>query len=231
MTASYSLTDLDPSIVVEPPQSADCAVIWLHGLGADGHDFVGILPQLNLPADHRIRFVFPHAPVQPVTVNGGMAMRSWYDIYSMSIADKMDLHSIQLSSQVLNDLIDEQIGQGIAEQNIVIAGFSQGGLIALNTALSCTKSLAGVMALSTYYPAACLEAITRPINRDIPVFMAHGRFDQVVPYSVAEASRQRLTDAGCQLEWHSYPMEHQVCMEEIEAIAGWLTDKLKVSDG
>lgn len=225
MPAEYVLSDLDPSIVIEPPTAAESAVIWLHGLGADGQDFVGILPQLNLPENHTIRFVFPHAPVQPVTVNGGMSMRSWYDIYSMSIAEKMDLHSIQLSSNVLKELINEQLELGIPADKIVIAGFSQGGLIALNTALSLDKTLAGVMALSTYYPKACLAALDSP-NIKTPILMVHGEFDPVVPFSVAQASQQRLSQIGACLEWHSYPMEHQVCMPEIELISKWLQSRL-----
>lgn len=225
MPVEYALSDLDPSIVIEPPKPANAAVIWLHGLGADGHDFVGILPQLNLPADHSIRFVFPHAPVQSVTVNGGMSMRSWYDIYSMSIAEKMDLHSIELSSNVLKELIDEQLKLGITADKIVIAGFSQGGLIALNTALSLDLTLAGVMALSTYYPKACLETLASP-NTGTPILMVHGEYDPVVPFSVAQNSQQRLTQTGANIEWHSYPMEHQVCMPEIELVSKWLQSRL-----
>ena len=225
MPVEYVLSDLDPSIVIEPPKPANAAVIWLHGLGADGHDFVGILPQLDLPADHSIRFVFPHAPVQPVTVNGGMSMRSWYDIYSMSIAEKMDLHAIELSSNVLKELINEQLELGIPADKIVIAGFSQGGLIALNTVLSVDLTLAGVMALSTYYPQACLESLEAP-NTGTPILMVHGEYDPVVPFSVAQASQQRLSQIGACLEWHSYPMEHQVCMPEIELISKWLQSRL-----
>jgi len=225
MKPEYQLADLDPSIIVEPEQAADSAVIWLHGLGADGHDFVGILPQLNLPEKHKVRFVFPNAPVQPVTVNGGMAMRSWYDIYSMTIAEKMDLHSIALSSRVLRELIEQQLAQGIAAEKIVIAGFSQGGLVALNTALSSEYSLAGVMALSTYYPSACLDTLAEP-NHSINTFMVHGTHDPVIPYSVAETSYHRLLDLGCTIEWHTYPMEHQVCMQEIEDISNWLKARL-----
>lgn len=221
----YSLSDLDPSIVIEPAETAQAAVIWLHGLGADGNDFAGIIPQLNLPENHAIRFVFPHAPQQPVTVNGGMIMRSWYDIYAMDIAERMDLESIELSSQVVNELIDEQVNAGIAPEKIVLAGFSQGGLVVLNTALKTELALAGVLALSTYYPKACFESIATP-NTRIPIMMLHGTFDPVVPLSVAEASCQRLLAASCQLEWQTYPMEHQVCMQEIEDISRWLCKTL-----
>lgn len=225
MTDRYQLTDLDASIVIEPTSPAQAAVIWLHGLGADGNDFVGLLPQLNLPDNHAIRFIFPHAPVQPVTVNGGMAMRSWYDIYSMSIADKMDLTSIAMSSAVVKELIEEQIKSGIAVGKIVLAGFSQGGLVVLNTALSEDYSLAGVMALSTYYPKACMDSLSS-INIKTPILMIHGQYDPVVPFAVAQTSREGLEKLGCKLEWHDYPMEHQLCMPEIETISAWLEERL-----
>lgn len=221
MTDSYQLKDLDASIVVEPTSPANSAVIWLHGLGADGHDFVGLLPQLNLPENHAIRFIFPHAPIQPVTVNGGMTMRSWYDIYSMSIADKMDLSSIAMSSSVVKELIEEQIASGIDVNKIVLAGFSQGGLIVLNTALKENYVLAGVMALSTYYPKACMESLS-VLNTQTPILMMHGEYDPVVPINVAQASREGLKKAGCEVEWHEYPMEHQLCMPEIVTISAWL---------
>ena len=218
MTTKYQLSDLDKSIVIEPSTPAQAAVIWLHGLGADGNDFVGLVPQLGLPVTQAVRFVFPNAPVQPVSVNAGMNMRSWYDIYSMNIADKMDLASIALSSQVLEELIQEQIDSGIATKNIVIAGFSQGGLVAINTALNTQHPLAGVMALSTYYPKACIQSLNQEINTSVPILMAHGQTDPVVPFTVAQASKQNLQSLGCDVEWHEYAMEHQVCMPEIEMI-------------
>ena len=226
MNSTYTLADLEPSIIVEPPQAAKAAVIWLHGLGADGHDFAGLLPQLGLPNNHAIRFIFPNAPVQAVTVNGGMQMRSWYDIYSMSIAEKMDLHSIEQSSLVLEELVQEQVDNGISADKIVIAGFSQGGLIALNMALTSDYTLAGVLALSTYYPQACIDSLERPAKCGSPIFMAHGEYDPVVPFAVAQSSVDRLKLLGCEVEWHSYPMEHQVCMPEVEAISEWLKKQL-----
>lgn len=227
MTSKYTLTDLDPSIIVEPPHTAEMAVIWLHGLGADGNDFVGILPELDLPENHAVRFIFPNAPVQPVTVNGGMVMRSWYDIYSMTIAEKMDLDSISLSTAVLEALIQQQLDAGIKAENIVIAGFSQGGLIALNAALKGKFDIAGVMALSTYYPQACLDAL-QSVNNKTPVYMAHGTHDQVIPFAVAEATLTRLETLNCQVEFHAYPMEHSVCMEEVETISSWLKQCLNL---
>lgn len=228
MKTTYTLADLDPSIVVEPTTQATSAVIWLHGLAADGHDFVDVLPALALPEDHSVRFVFPHAPVQSVTVNGGMEMRSWYDIYSMTIAEKMDLEAIAMSSDVLQALIQEQVDQGVATERIVIAGFSQGGLIALNTALVVDYNLAGVMALSTYYPQGCVDALEKPVKSRPSVFMAHGEFDPVVPFAVAERSREHLVALDCQVDWHRFPMEHQLCMPEIEAISSWLKTRLAI---
>ena len=232
MSPRYTLEDLDPSIIVEPPQEAKKAVIWLHGLGADGHDFVGILPQLNLPKSHSVRFVFPHAPIQPVTINGGMTMRSWYDIYSMTIAEKMDLESIALSTSVLEALIQQQIDSGIKEEDIVIAGFSQGGLIALNTAAKGRFNLAGVMALSTYYPMVCFEQLKQDgmvPQPNLSVYLAHGHYDPVIPYSVAETTLSNLKQIGFDVAFHDYPMEHQVCMEEIETISHWLLRKFNLN--
>ncbi|MDX1351380.1 MAG: alpha/beta hydrolase-fold protein [Thiomicrorhabdus sp.] len=225
MTTRYTLADLDPSIIVEPTTPANAAVIWLHGLGADGHDFEGILPQLNLPKEHGIRFIFPHAPVQPVTVNGGMSMRSWYDIYSMTIAQKVDVDGINQSSELVNALIEQQVAQGIPANKIVLAGFSQGGLVVLHTALHSPQMLAGVMALSTYYPSVCQQESVSNLNI-MPIYMAHGSFDQVIPLTLAEKSKDFLQHLGLQVEWHTYPMEHSVCMAEIEHIANWLKARL-----
>lgn len=225
MNPNYTLKDLDHSIVVEPKVEARAAVIWLHGLGADGHDFEGILPQLGLPNDHAIRFVFPHAPVQPVTVNGGMAMRSWYDILSMNIADRVDVLGLEKSSAVLMELIEEQVTQGIPANKIVLAGFSQGGLVALHTALNFSETVAGVLALSTYYPEPCFEEASVN-NQALPILMAHGTYDQVIGLKVAEDSKRFLERKGFTVEWQTYPMEHQVCMPEIECISTWLQAKL-----
>ncbi|WP_040727677.1 alpha/beta hydrolase [Thiomicrorhabdus sp. Kp2] len=221
-----TLADLDPCIIVEPSVPASSAVIWLHGLGADGHDFEGILPQLNLPKNHAIRFVFPHAPVQPVTVNGGMAMRSWYDIYSMTIAERVDIEGINQSSGVVKALIEQQVAQGIAADKIVLAGFSQGGLVVLHAALHSKQPIAGVIALSTYYPSVCWQEAMFQKNSAMPIFMAHGNFDPVIPLSVAQKSKAFLESLNLQVEWHTYPMEHSVCMPEIEHISSWLTAQL-----
>ncbi len=225
MKPSYTLADLDESIVVEPQEKATSVVIWLHGLGADGHDFEGILPQLQLPENHTIRFIFPHAPVQPVTINGGMTMRSWYDIVSMEIADRVDINGVEQSVAVINESIDQQKQLGIEVKNILLAGFSQGGLIALNAGLNCSESLAGILALSTYYPEPCFK---ESINRSAicPIFMAHGNYDQVIPITVAQDSKNFLESKGIEIEWRTYPMEHSVCMQEIEDIADWIKARL-----
>lgn len=225
MNPSYTLADLDESIVVEPQSQATSVVIWLHGLGADGHDFEGILPQLELPDNHSIRFIFPHAPVQPVTINGGMKMRSWYDIMSMDIADRVDINGVEQSVAVINEMIAQQKQLGIEAKNILLAGFSQGGLIALHTGLNYSESLAGILALSTYYPEPCFnESTTNPTNATI--FMAHGSYDQVISLTVAQDSKAFLESKGIEIEWHTYPMEHSVCMQEIEHIAAWIKTRL-----
>lgn len=225
MKKTYSLADLDDPIVIEPSVSARSAVIWLHGLGADGHDFEGILPQLDLPIHHAIRFVFPHAPVQAVTVNGGMNMRSWYDIYSMTIAEKIDIEGINQSAGIVTELIEQQINSGISPSNIVLAGFSQGGLVVLHAALHSKYVLAGVLALSTYYPAECYQPLGKS-QQQTPIFMAHGTYDQVIPLNVAEKSHGFLQSIDCDIQWHTYSMEHSVCSAEIDAIASWLRLRL-----
>lgn len=225
MNPSYTLADLDESIVVEPQSQATSVVIWLHGLGADGHDFEGILPQLELPDNHSIRFIFPHAPVQPVTINDGMKMRSWYDIMSMDIADRVDINGVEQSVAVINEMIAQQKQLGIEAKNILLAGFSQGCLIALHTGLNYSESLAGILALSTYYPEPCFnESTTNPANANI--FMAHGSYDQVISLTVAQDSKAFLESKGIEIEWHTYPMEHSVCMQEIEHIAAWIKTRL-----
>ncbi len=215
-------TKQDSPIIIEPKGDVTSAVIWLHGLGADGNDFAGLVPQLNLPEQHGIRFVFPHAPVQPVTINGGMEMRSWYDIRSTDFMNDVDAAGIRVSCYQIYDLIQGQLDQGILAHKIVLAGFSQGGLIALHAGLSFSHSLAGIMALSTYCPLP--QQFHQ--HRDVPIFMGHGKFDNVIPFSVAQASCSALQKRGYPIQWHSYPMEHQVCAQEIEDIVNWLKSVL-----
>lgn len=197
------------------------SVIWLHGLGADGHDFEPIVPELGLPEDLPLRFVFPHAPVRPVTINGGMAMRAWYDIVSLDAEGRADSQGVHESTAILETLIARENERGIKADKIVIAGFSMGGAIAINTALHTKHSLAGLMALSTYLPLPN-EVEGSAADRNLPIFMAHGSFDPMLPMQWGRASAERLEDAGFTIEWHDYPMAHAVCPEEIRDIRQWL---------
>jgi phospholipase/carboxylesterase len=198
-----------------PPQAA---VLWLHGLGADGHDFEPIVPELRLAKP--VRFVFPHAPQQPVTINGGMRMRAWYDIFQFG-GGREDDKGIRASQKLLEKLIE---AQPVPPEKIVLAGFSQGGAIALQTALRYPKRLAGVMALSTYLPiAATLAGERSEANAQIPVFMAHGQYDDIIPVQRAQQSRAALEKLNYGIEWHDYPMPHSVCGEEVRDIAAWLS--------
>ena len=197
------------------------AVLWLHGLGADGHDFEPIVPELGLSVP--VRFVFPHAPVRPVTINGGMAMRAWYDILGFDRRAREDAAGIRASAAAVTELVDREIERGMSSDRIVLAGFSQGGAVALHTALREPRPLAGVLALSTYLPlAATLASERSAANARLPLFMAHGTDDGVLPLQLAETSRAALEALGYAVEWHAYPMAHSVCLEEVGAIGAWL---------
>jgi phospholipase/carboxylesterase len=194
------------------------AVIWLHGLGADGHDFEPIVPELELGAP--VRFVFPHAPVRPVTINQGMRMRAWYDIFQLG-GGAEDEAGIRASQKLLEDMIAAEKRRGMAK--IVLAGFSQGGAIVLQTALRYPERLAGVLALSTYLPLhATLEAERSAESKDVPIFMAHGQYDDLIPVSRADQSRQALERLGYKVQWKTYPMPHSVCPQEIADIGAFL---------
>jgi phospholipase/carboxylesterase len=209
------------TIELETGPDPEAAVIWLHGLGADGHDFEPIVPELEVAPP--LRYVFPHAPVRPVTVNSGMRMRAWYDIVQLGGGPE-DEAGIRASQSILESLIAKEIERGIAPGKIVLAGFSQGGAIVLQTGLRYPQRLAGILALSTYLPiASTLEAERAEANRDLPIFMAHGTFDDVIPLHRAQASRKRLEALGYAVEWHEYPMPHSVCPPEIGEIAAFLT--------
>ena len=217
------MTQLLQTIEVETGKQPDAAVIWLHGLGADGRDFEPVVPELRLPQRLSLRFVFPHAPIRPVTLNQGMRMRAWYDILQLG-GGREDDPGIRASQKSLEDLIAREGSRGIAPGRVVLAGFSQGGAIALQTALRYGERLAGTLALSTYLPlAATLAAERSAANRDAPIFMAHGSQDPMIPVDRARASREALTQLGYAVEWHEYPMQHSVCLEEISDIAAWLT--------
>jgi phospholipase/carboxylesterase len=197
------------------------AVIWLHGLGADGHDFEPIVPELGLAMP--VRFVFPHAPIRPVTINSGMRMRAWYDILQLGGGPE-DEAGVRASQRLLASLISRETDRGIAPGKIVLAGFSQGGAIALQTALRHPQRLAGILALSTYLPLAkTLEKEASAANSDLPIFMAHGRSDDIIPLERAQAARKHLEALGYPVEWHEYPMAHSVCAPEIGEIAAFLT--------
>ncbi len=213
------MPELD-TIQLETGNNPDAAVIWLHGLGADGHDFAGIVPQLQIPDEISIRFIFPHAPSIPITLNQGMAMPGWYDLTSLNIDNQEDVAGIIKSSEALATICQNQEALGIAADRIILAGFSQGGAIALHCGLNYAKPLAGIMALSTYLPHCC--ELQQAANQDIDIFMAHGLQDDVIEPRFAATSRQRLETAGYSVKWHEYPMQHNVCPEEIQAIRNWL---------
>jgi len=211
------------SVVLAPAAAATATVIWLHGLGADGHDFVPIVPELRLPPRPGVRFVFPHAPARPVTINNGMHMRAWYDIKVLSAGGPEDEAGIRESAALLAQYIQRERKTGVAAGRIVVAGFSQGGAIALHAALRHPERLAGVMALSSYLPLrASLVAEAAAANRDLPILMCHGRFDPVLPMQLGAASRDLLRAEGYAVEWKEYPMQHQVCLEEVQDIANFL---------
>jgi phospholipase/carboxylesterase len=215
------------TIEIETRADPALSVIWLHGLGADAHDFEPVVPELRLPAEPGWRFVFPHAPKRAVTINDGMVMRAWYDILSFDRGGPADEAGIRASGRLLDALIARERSRGMGEGRVVVAGFSQGGAIALHAGLRSGERLAGIMALSTYLPLQQTfetEVVGNPdaANADVPVFMAHGRFDPVLPYEMGKESAARLREAGYRVEWHEYPMAHSVCAEEIGAIRSWL---------
>ena len=217
------MAGLPETIEIETARSPDCAVIWLHGLGADGHDFEPIVPELQLPPQLRVRFVFPHAPVRPVTLNMGMPMRAWYDILQLG-GGAEDAAGIRASQALLEGLVGRELGRGVPAQRIVLAGFSQGGAIALQTGLRYGERLGGIMALSTYLPLAGTQQAERSAaGRDLPVFMAHGMLDPMIAMARARESRAALLALGYAVEWREYAMPHSVCAEEIADIAAWLS--------
>ena len=214
------MSDLLEAIEIETGPSPRAAIIWLHGLGADGHDFEPIVPELEMPPVPAARLVFPHAPVQPVTINGGARMRAWYDVTNDG---RQDATGIRASQARVEALIARERSRGIAPGAIVLAGFSQGGAIALHTGLRHPERLAGILALSTYLPLPdTLEKEASQANRDVPIFMAHGTQDPLIPLSWAARSRDLLLSLGYAVEWHEYPMPHSVCSEEIADVGRWL---------
>src|SRR5262245_44493963 len=224
----YTTHESEENVLLEPAATADAAVIWLHGLGADGYDFVPIVEELRLPATMAVRFIFPHARPRPVTINNGFVMRAWYDITGLGADRKEDETGIRESADVVRGYIEKENASGIRSERIVIAGFSQGGAIAFQAALRHPQRLAGVMALSTYLPLRdSLAAEGTAANKDAPILMCHGVRDPMVSMTLGQASRDALQSLGYKVEWKTYPMEHSVCMEEVLDISKWLQARLE----
>lgn len=222
------MTAILPHITLDSGKNPQHSIIWLHGLGADGQDFVPIAGELSLPV--AIRYIFPHAPQRPVTINGGFVMRAWYDIAGSTINAQQDEAGIRASQAAVEALIAQEVARGIAPGNIFLAGFSQGGAIVLHTALRQATPLGGVLALSTYLPLAetiPLEALA--ITQHTPIFIGHGRNDTVVPYALGATSRDILLESGYAVTWHEYNMPHSVCDAELRDIEAWLTKQLNKS--
>ena len=221
------MTSLLPRIELESAPQPTAAVIWLHGLGADGHDFASLVPELDLAGCPPIRFMFPHAPSMPVTVNGGYVMPAWYDILGPNLVSQQDAAGIQASERAIVALIAHEVARGIPAERIVLAGFSQGCAMALHTGLRLPQRLAGIMALSGYLPLADrITAERHPANAQTPVFMAHGTQDPVVAIARGEASRDALAALGQPVAWHSYPMPHSLHPQEIFDISAFLAQVL-----
>jgi len=210
-------------IEIEPKQTAVASVIWLHGLGASGHDFEPVVPELQLPADLPVRFVFPHAPNIPVTVNGGMVMPAWYDILAMDIDRKVDESGVLASADAVDALIERELARGIPSSRIIIAGFSQGGAVAYQCALRHPKPLAGLLTLSTYM---AMPVSPSNANAQLPVMVCHGSRDPVVPEQLGQRAVASLKAMGLNPEYRSYPMEHMVCLEQIRDIGEWIRERL-----
>lgn len=215
--------DLPECVVTETGPDPERTVIWLHGLGADGHDFAPIVAQLDSARSRAVRFVFPHAPIRPVTVNGGMRMRAWYDIRGFEIARDQDHDGVADSIAIVEGLIRRERDRGLPSSAIVLAGFSQGGAIALRAGLARSEPLGGIVALSCYLlDADGLEGWLTSAGRRTPVFMAHGRFDPIVPLALGRHAAERMAQAGVAVEWSEWPMQHAVCPDEIAALDRWL---------
>lgn len=219
------MTSILPHIVLDRGKAPKHSIIWLHGLGADGEDFVDVAEMMHLPVD--MRYIFPHAPKNPVTINGGFVMRSWYDIADTDIAAKQDAAGIHASQKEIEKFIAQEVARGVSAENIYLAGFSQGGAVALHTGLRHPGRLGGILALSTYLPLAdTLSQEASLSSLKTPIFFAHGLHDPVVPYSLGKMSADKLQQHGFQVDWHEYAMPHSVNAEEIGDIGRWLTKRL-----
>lgn len=214
-------------IIKQTGDNPKLVIIWMHGLGADGNDFAPVVPQFNI-SDFPIKFVFPHAPKIPVTINGGMVMRAWYDILAMDINSRADVPGVLKSEKLIHELIDEQLAAGFKHNQIVLAGFSQGAAMSLHTSTNLNEKIAGIIALSGYLPTAkLLQEKPNENNKTTPIFMGHGTQDPVVPYTLGESAKDDLLAAGYAPKWHHYPIQHGVSMEEIADIKQWIIDNLK----
>ncbi len=223
-------TEFLPAVEIETAPDPIYTIIWLHGLGADGNDFVPIVNELELLTEKPIRFVFPHAPERPVSINNGYIMRAWYDIFSSDFNCHQDESGIRGSQLAITALIEREMQRGIAAKNIFLAGFSQGGALALHTGLRHPLSLGGIIALSCYLPLAeTFASEADAMNAATPIFMAHGSSDMVIPIAIAIASKEKLLAANYRIEWHEYPMTHSVCGQEIVDISHWLQQAINDS--
>ena len=211
------------TIEIKPKSNHQYSIIWLHGLGADGHDFENIAPELQLKAESNVHFIFPNAPIQSVKINGGIKMRAWYDILEKSLERKVDIDGIYQSSNLVEQIIEQEMSVGIHSEHILLAGFSQGGVIALHTGLNYPHKLAGIVALSTYFPTLDkLVAQPSVANKTTPIFMGHGILDSVVNIDTGKAVYNKLTELQYNIQWHDYVMEHSVCIEEIHHISTFI---------
>ena len=219
----YTRQDTNTAVTLQPTTSATSSIIWLHGLGADGNDFVPIVPELRLPDSLSARFIFPHAPMRPITWNNGYVMRAWYDIKALALKAEEDAVGIHESDTAIRQLIQQELDHGVTANHIVIAGFSQGGAMALQSALRYPQRLAGVMALSTYLPLRDTLAKEASIaNKDIPILMCHGKQDPVVPFELGDHSRKILEAQSYAVDFRTYNMPHSLCAEEVTDISTWL---------
>ncbi len=221
------MSQLLPHVEVETTTNPNASIIWLHGLGADGHDFEPIVEQLDLPTDAAIRFIFPHAPKMPVTINGGMVMPAWYDILEMSIEREVDAAQLKKSAAAVNDFINNEIERGIKSERIIIAGFSQGGAVAFESALSFPQKLGGLLALSTYF-ATKDDIEYHSANQALPIAIHHGDYDPVVPIVLSNVSSELLISNGYNVDLKTYPMEHSLCQQQIADISQWFIKVLQL---
>ena len=213
------------TLQIDTGDNPETTIIWLHGLGASGHDFEPVVPEFRFSREKPVRFIFPHAPELPVTINGGYVMPAWYDILAMDVDRKVDAEQLRASAAMVAELIRQERERGIASENIILGGFSQGGAVAYELALSYPERLGGLFALSTYFATADSIGLSEA-NRQLPVFIAHGRFDQVVAEHLGQAAQQKLQELGYEPEYHAYGMEHSLCLEEIRDLDVFLAKRV-----